>query len=104
MVLITRKMLALFLVVSLADLYNYEVYSESVLHPLGVAHLPYSDSSLRTLKALTLNLNPLNQNLFALQKVWLRWHFKLGHIGFAQVAKLARGSFLDRQALGLRRN
>jgi len=54
--------------------------------------LPYSLKDMLFLlsRPSLVNLNPSNQNLSALQKVWLRWHFKLGHIGFAHVAKLAR--------------
>ena len=57
-----------------------------------------------TLQALTSVLHSTNHNLSALQKVWLRWHIRLGHIGFSHVQKLGLGGFLDRLGLGLQRN
>ena len=48
-------------------------------------------------------LDSTNQNLTPLQKIWLRWHTKLGHIGFAHVQKLGVGGYLDKLALGLLR-
>ena len=38
-----------------------------------------------------------NQNLSGNQKELLRWHFKLGHMGFAWVQWLARNDFLPRR-------
>ena len=56
-----------------------------------------------TLKAMTSVLHSSNKNLTAYQKVWMRWHVKLGHLGFAHVQKLGIGGFLDSIALGLNR-
>jgi hypothetical protein len=57
--------------------------------------------TIPTLKAFTSVLHSTNRNLTALQKTWLRWHFKLGHLSFSHVQKLGLGGFLDRQALEL---
>ena len=56
-----------------------------------------------TLKALTSVLHSSNKNLTAYQKIWMQWHVKLGHLGFAHVQKLGLGGFLDKLALGLNR-
>ena len=58
---------------------------------------------MSTLKAMTSVLHMDNHNLTPLQKIWLRWHIKLGHLSFNHVQKLALGGFLDRLALGLLR-
>ena len=46
-------------------------------------------------------LHDSNKNLTPLQKVWLRWHTKLGHLSFAHVQKLAGANYLDTHALAL---
>jgi hypothetical protein len=56
-----------------------------------------------TLKAMTNVVNNSNKNLTAYQKIWMQWHIKLGHLGFAHVQKLGLGGFLDKLALGLGR-
>jgi GAG-pre-integrase domain len=56
-----------------------------------------------TLKAMTSVLHSCNKKLTAYQKIWLQWHVKLGHLGFAHVQKLGLGGFLDKLALGLNR-
>jgi hypothetical protein len=43
-----------------------------------------------------------NQNLTYLQKLWLGWHIKLGHILFSHVQTLGLGGWLDTHALGSR--
>ena len=42
-----------------------------------------------------------NKNLSPLHKTWMRWHYKLGHLGFAHVKKLGLGGYLDKFALAL---
>jgi hypothetical protein len=56
-----------------------------------------------TLQAMTSVLHSSNKNLTPYQKIWMQWHVKLGHLGFAHVQKLALGGFLDKLALGLGR-
>ena len=58
--------------------------------------------SISTLKSFTSVLHSSNSNLTALQKIWLRWHYKLGHLSFSHVQSLAIGGLLDTLALGLR--
>ena len=41
-----------------------------------------------------------NTNLAPRSKHLLRWHFKLGHLGFSHVRQLGSGGFLDLHALG----
>jgi len=48
-------------------------------------------------------LHPSNQNLTPTQKIWQRWHFKLGHIAYSHIQKLALGGFLDHVSMGLLR-
>jgi len=57
--------------------------------------------SVSTLSAMASVLHSTNRNLTPLQKIWLRWHIKLGHLSFSHVQKLAVGGFLDKLALGL---
>ena len=57
-----------------------------------------------TLMALQTVIHDSNQKLSPLQKVWMRWHIKLGHLSFSHVMKLALGRFLDHHAHGLERN
>ena len=45
-----------------------------------------------------------NQNLTAFTRHWLRWHFKLGHLGFKMVRDLGIGGFLDDAAMTLFRS
>jgi hypothetical protein len=45
-----------------------------------------------------------NLNLLPLQKVWMQWHIKLGHLSFSHVKKLGLGKFLDHHTLRLERN
>ena len=45
-----------------------------------------------------------NTNLTAQQKTWLRWHCKLGHLGFYHTLKLALGGYLDKLALSIGRD
>jgi len=59
--------------------------------------------AIPTLKALSNVLHPSNQNLTPTQKIWQRWHFKLGHIAYTHIQKLALGGFLDRVSMGLLR-
>jgi len=44
-------------------------------------------AAVPTLKALANVLRPENQNLTPTQKIWQRWHFKLGHIAYSHVHK-----------------
>ena len=60
--------------------------------------------ALPTLEALTSVLHNSNANLSVMQKVWMRWHIKLGHLSFKHVQKLGLGGFLDKFALGLNRS
>jgi hypothetical protein len=57
--------------------------------------------SIPTLSAMVSVLDSSNRNMNPLQKIWLRWHTKLGHISFSHVQKLAVGGLLDKLALGL---
>lgn len=41
-----------------------------------------------------------NQNISRLQKHVLKWHFKLGHVGFNHIERMGTGGFLDTLALG----
>lgn len=59
--------------------------------------------SMDSLKAMSSVLHSSNQNLSAAQKIWLRWHIKLGHLSFSHVQKLALGGLLDVAAMGLSR-
>ena len=58
-------------------------------------------TALSSLQALLTVLHTENWNLSPIQKIWMRWHVKLGHLSFAHVKKLAIGGFLDKMALGL---
>lgn len=58
--------------------------------------------SLTTLKSMSSTLRSDNRNLTPLQKIWMRWHIKLGHLSFSHVQKLGVGGFLDNLSLGLR--
>jgi GAG-pre-integrase domain len=58
--------------------------------------------SIDTLNAFTSTLHSTNSNLSALQKLWMQWHIKLGHLSFSHVQSLGIGGFLDNFALGLR--
>ena len=62
-----------------------------------------SGKAVSTLQALNTTVHDSNKNMSPLKKLWLRWHIKLGHIGFSHVQKLALGGFLDRISLGLLR-
>ena len=55
-----------------------------------------------TLQALQSVVSNSNQNLTPLQRIWMRWHIKLGHLSFTHVRKLASGGYLDLPALGLK--
>jgi len=57
--------------------------------------------ALSTLKSLNSVVHSSNANLSTAKKLWLKWHYKLGHIGFKHVLTLALGGFLDRAALAL---
>jgi Reverse transcriptase (RNA-dependent DNA polymerase) len=62
-------------------------------------------ATIPTLKAFTASvLQDSNRNLTSLQKLWLRWHIKLGHLSFSHVQKLGIGGWLDQFALGLQRS
>ena len=56
---------------------------------------------MSSLKAMSSVLSHDNENLTPLQKIWLRWHIKLGHLAFAHVQRLGLGGFLDKGAMGL---
>jgi hypothetical protein len=56
-----------------------------------------------SLSAMASILHSTNRKLTPLQKIWLRWHNKLGHLSFSHVQRLAVGGFLDKVALGLTR-
>ena len=56
------------------------------------------------LQAMSMLVTSPNHNLSPLQKIWMKWHIKLGHISFSHVQKLAVGGFLDYLGLGLERN
>jgi len=59
------------------------------------------EKALSTLKSLNSVVHSSNANLSTAKKLWLKWHYKLGHIGFKHVLTLALGGFLDRAALAL---
>jgi hypothetical protein len=54
--------------------------------------------SVTTLSAMASVLHSTNHSLSPLQKIWLRWHNKLGHLSFSHVQRLAVGGFLAGQA------
>lgn len=76
-------------------------YDESFLPRLTLFH---AGKATETLSALQSVIQGSNSNLTPLQKVWMRWHIKLGHLSFAHVLKLGLGGYLDKHALGLERN
>jgi len=59
--------------------------------------------AVASLKALSGVLHTSNRNLSPLQKIWMQWHYKLGHLSFSHVQSLGIGGFLDKYALGLLR-
>ena len=61
-------------------------------------------TAMSSLKAMSSVLSHDNENLAPLQKIWLRWHIKLGHLAFAHVQRLGLGGFLDKGAMGLLRS
>ena len=61
-------------------------------------------TAMSNLKAISSVLSHDNENLTPLQKIWLRWHIKLGHLAFAHVQRLGLGGFLDKGAMGLLRS
>ena len=76
-------------------------YDGSFLPRITLFH---AGKATQTLSALQSVIQESNQNMTPLQKVWMRWHIKLGHLSFAHVLKLGLGGFLDKHALGLERN
>ena len=77
-------------------------YDKSFLPRLTVFRAGTAEQSLKAFSAhLT---SGSNANLTPLQKIWMRWHSKLGHLGFHHVLKLALGGYLDKFALSLDRN
>jgi len=79
---------------------------EDSSHPFfrrGLSSLFSKGEAIPTLKALSNVLHPSNQNLTPTQKIWQRWHFKLGHIAYSHIQKLPLGGFLDRVSMGLLR-
>ena len=57
--------------------------------------------ALSSLKAMNMSLHSSNRNISHLQKIWLGWHQKLGHLGFQHVQELGIIGYLDKFALGL---
>jgi hypothetical protein len=54
-------------------------------------------SALSSVTALAMNwcvTNEMNQNLTQQQKILLKWHFRLGHLGFATVQWLGQNKML----------
>ena len=76
-------------------------YDESFLPRLTLFH---SGEATPTLSALQTVISDSNNNMTAQQKIWTRWHIKLGHLSFAHVLKLGLAGALDHRALGLDRN
>jgi hypothetical protein len=61
-----------------------------------------SGTAQATLTALYSNLvGETNSNISPWTKHWLRWHYKLGHLGFEHVRKLGVTGYLDTKALSL---
>ena len=54
-----------------------------------------------TLKAMTAVVKETNKNLSPLQKLWMKWHIRLGHLSFQHVRTLGIDGFLDKYMLGL---
>ena len=54
-----------------------------------------------SLKAFHSSVHSTNKNLTTLQKIWLKWHTKMGHLSFPHVQKLAIGGFFDKHSLAL---
>ena len=76
-------------------------YDESFLPRITLFH---AGKAVPTLMALQSVIQHENVNLSPLQKIWMRWHIKLGHLSFSHVLKLALGGFLDVHAMSLKRN
>lgn len=54
-----------------------------------------------SLQAMVSVVDDSNRNLSVWNKIWMRWHIRLGHLGFHHIRKLGLGGFLDKHALGL---
>ena len=67
-------------------------YDQSFLPRLTLFH---QGKATTTLLSMQSELHESNHNLSALDKIWMKWHVKLGHLSFAHVRKLAHGGFLD---------
>ena len=76
-------------------------YDSSFLPRITIFH---AGKAAPTLLALQSVIHDSNTNLSPLQKVWMRWHIRLGHLSFSHVMKLALGNYLDLHALGLKMN
>jgi hypothetical protein len=76
-------------------------YDESLLPRITLFH---AEKGVPTLMALQSVIQHANVNLSPLQKIWMRWHIKLGYLSFSHVTKLALGGFLDVHAMSLNRN
>jgi hypothetical protein len=79
----------------------FKIYYDSSFLPRMM--LFHAVKAAPTSMALQSVIRDSNINL-SLQKVWMRWHIKLGHLSFSHDMKLALGGFLDLHALGLERN
>ena len=75
-------------------------YDSSFLPRMTLFHKGHAAS---TLKAMHTVMHDSNKNLGPLGRIWMKWHVKLGHLGFSHVRALALGGYLDKLALGLRR-
>jgi hypothetical protein len=96
---------------------HFRVYSDRAeVHQNGVKLLtmPFDSSFLpritmfrrgtaqATLAALNATLvGETNSNISPWTKHWLRWHYKLGHLGFEHVRRLGVAGYLDTKALNL---
>jgi hypothetical protein len=78
--------------------YQFTVrYSKSFLPRITLFH---AGKAVPTLMALQSVIQHENMNMSPLQKIWMRWHIRLGHLSFSHVKKLGLGGFLERHGSG----
>ena len=73
-------------------------YDNSYLPRMVLFH---KDKAKTTLMGLQTVVHESNKNLNPLQRAWLCWHIKLGHLAFQHVLSLGIGGFLDLCGLSL---
>jgi hypothetical protein len=73
-------------------------YDSSYLPRMILFHKGKAKTTLLGMQAV---VSKSNANLTPLQRIWLRWHIKLGHLSFQHTLVLGMGGYLDRLCLGL---